>query len=236
MSRRRGRLAYIVMTVAAQAVAFEAAATAQGWFGLYPSDHFRLTDGRCSDCPPIPAARWYFERETIAVPLSRYPVAGYTPGVSTFDDVRAWRAARSADAPIDYPPLIWVAAPQVVRGAQLSPDGTSLAVGPRRIAIELTAKIPLNRSYYDRSSAQFFGAHRLSVRGARRADETFVVRTIWPEDWRLREAPAARALGDAPPAEALRAWMRAEPNGGARSPCAAFTVWQKKDVPSDWNG
>ena len=41
-------------------------------FGLYPASDFRLTDGRCQDCPTIPQALWYFQRETIAVakPLS----------------------------------------------------------------------------------------------------------------------------------------------------------------------
>ena len=236
MSLRRGRSPFIVMTLAAHAVALEAAATADNWFGLYPADHFRLTDGKCTDCPPIPAARWYFERETIAVPLPGFPVAGYSTGVPTFDDVRAWRAARASDAPIDYPPLVWVAAPQVIHGAQLASDGASLMAGRERIPIELVPRIPLNRSYYDASSTRFFTAHSVSARGARRGDGIFVVRTLWPEDWRLREAPAAHAAGDGAPGEALRQWMRAEPNGGARSPFASFTAWRRPGTPGDWRG
>jgi hypothetical protein len=242
MSRSRGRIPFAAaaffMTLAAPVPGMQgpSAATAEGWFGLYPARDFRITDGTCTDCPPIASARWYFGRETIAVPVAGLPVAGYSTGVSAFDDLRAWHAARTLDAPIDYPPLVWVAAPQVVRGARLAPDGGSLAIADRRLPMVLTPKIPLNRSYFDGSSTQFFAEHPLSVRGALGEDGQFVVRTIWPEDWRLREAPSSRIAIEVPPAEALRQWMREEPSGGARSPFAAFTVWQRDGTPADWRG
>ena len=70
-----------------------------GWLGLYPARNFRVTDGTCADCGPIASARWYFERETIAVPNPGMPTAGFAHGISAFDDLRAWRASRAADAP-----------------------------------------------------------------------------------------------------------------------------------------
>jgi hypothetical protein len=203
------------------------AATEDAWLGLYPARNFRLTDGGCTDCPPIPAARWYFERETIAVARDGLPVAAYTAGVPTFDDVRAWGAARAPDAPIDYPPLVWIAAPEVVRDARLAADGMTLVTGNGRLPIALTPRIPLNRSYYDASSTRWFAARDVAARGTLCANGLFVARTLWPQDWRLREIPALHDFGDGPPAEALRQWMRAEPNGGARSTFAAAGVWRK---------
>jgi hypothetical protein len=91
-----------------------ASVVSAGRLGLYPARNFRLTDGACADCGPIPSARWYFERETIAVPNPGLPTAAFARGVDAFDDLRAWRVTRAADAPPDYPPLVWVAAPQVI--------------------------------------------------------------------------------------------------------------------------
>jgi hypothetical protein len=213
------------------------AATETGSFGLYPASGFRLTDGKCTDCATIPSARWYFENEMIAVPAAGLPIAAYARSTATFDDVRAWHAARTDDAPVEYPPLVWVAAPQLVRHARLHPDGASLDLTGTALPIERIAKIPLNRSYYDASSTRFFVSRPLSARGCVNARGRFVVRTLWPEDFHLREAPPFRAVpADMPPELALRQIMREEPNGGARSPFAAFTLWQRTSTPTDWRG
>src|SRR6266550_4342730 len=213
------------------------AATEAGSFGVYPASGFRLTDGKCTDCATIPSARWYFEDETIAVPAAGLPIAGYARSTATFDDLRAWHAARTDDAPVEYPPLVWVAAPQLVRHARLHPDGASLDLAGTALPIERIAKIPLNRSYYDASSTRFFVSHPLAARGCLNAHGRFVVRTLWPEDFHLREAPPFRALpANRAPELALRQIMREESNGGARSPFAAFTLWQKTSTPTDWRG
>ncbi len=75
------------------------------------------------------------------------------------------------------------------------------------------------------------------MRGTPTADG-FVARTIWPEDFRVGgAAPAARTLpAGLPPAEALRSLMREEPRGGAQSPYAVSTLWQKAGMPADWTG
>ena len=196
-------------------------------FGLYPASHFRVTNGRCSDCLTIPQALWYFQHETIAVPKPGLPVAAFTTGVSIADDLRAWLAGRQAETAPEYPPLVWVAAADVIAGARLSADAATLKHGSATLHASLTPKIPLNRSYFDPSSAAFFCERPTRIRG-KIVDETFVIRTLWPEDFRLDPAPPAQALAaDLPSTLALRALIRADPAGGARSAFAASTLWQR---------
>ena len=113
------------MTAAAALAGAIVPANARGAFGLYPADDFRLTDGRCSDCAAHPAALWYFERETIAVPLPGRPSASFSPDVRPFDDIRTWQSQRPPGTPIDYPPLVWVASPLSVRNAAIALDARS---------------------------------------------------------------------------------------------------------------
>jgi len=213
-------------------------ATAEGVFGLYPAPHFRLATGAtCGDCATVRQARWFFRDEVIAIPRAKLPVAGFARGVAAIDDVRQWIAARAPDAPLDYPPLVWVAAPQIARGARLARDGTQLDVGGNALAAGPVAKIPLNRSYYDASSIAWLAPHPLTVRGTQE-DGAFAMRTLWPEDFAV--GPSAPAPRDVPAAEspalALRALMRELPRGGAQAPYAAATLWQREGAPSDWRG
>jgi hypothetical protein len=212
-------------------------ATAGGTFGLYPAQDFRLTTGNCRDCPTIRQALWYFRDQAIAVPLAGRPVSAFETGVDADDDVRHWAGARSPSAAIDYPPLVWVAAPDILRGARLSPDASRLVTPQGAIPFRPVAKIPLNRSWYDASSVAFMGERELTVRGTP-ATDGFVVRTFWPEDFRVGgQAPAVRATPtSAPPDVALRNLMREEPRGGAQSPYAASTLWQRTGAPSEWAG
>jgi hypothetical protein len=212
-------------------------ANASGAFGLYPAQDFRLTTGECRDCPTIRQALWYFRDQTIAVPLPGHPVAGFERGVHAADDVRHWAAARAPGAAIDYPPLVWVAAPDIVRGATLSADASQLVTSDGAIAFRPAAKIPLNRSYYDASSVAFFRQRSLTVRGTPSSD-AFIARSFWPEDFRVGgTVPAARVLPiGVPPTEELRRLMREEPRGGAQSPYAASTVWQKAGASREWSG
>ena len=203
------------------------AVSADAAFGLYPASDFRLTDGNCTDCATIPQALWYFRQETIAVPRADLPIASFATGVPVAEDLRRWLHGRAPDAPPEYPPLVWVAAPDVVSGARLSPDATALERATGSLPAALTPKIPLNRSYFDGASAAFFHRRTVKVRG-RIADGTFVMRTLWPEDFRLdRAPPPLRLASDLPPPLALRALMRSEPAGGARSAFAASTLWER---------
>ena len=55
-----------------------------------------------------------------------------SPGVTAFDDLRAWASTRAADAAIDYPPLVWVESPQVARAARMVGNLVSLASSGNR--------------------------------------------------------------------------------------------------------
>jgi len=229
----------IVMMFPIQAVSapLSQPANASGAFGLYPAQNFRLVTGECRDCAAIRQALWYFRDETIAVPLTGLPVSGFATGMHADDDVRSWAAARATGTPIDYPPLVWVSAPDIVRGARLSDDASQLITRDGAMAFHPTAKIPLNRSYYDASSVAFFKQREITARGTP-ANDGFAARTLWPEDFRVGgAAPSPRTMPSGlPPTEALRHLMREEPQGGAQSPYAASTLWQKAGMPADWAG
>ena len=205
----------------------------QSHLGLFPGRDFRLTTGRCADCAAIPQALWYFADETIAVPRPGLPVAGFARGVPVLQDLRPWAAAHRPEAPIDRPPLIWIGSPAVLRGARLSTDGRYLDAGGRRWSFSLVPKFALNRSYYDASSIAYLAARPLSVRG-RSEDGTFTARTLWPEDFRLDGTAPVQSVDASP--EALRALVRAEPGGGARSPFAATVLWERQPGARHWEG
>jgi hypothetical protein len=201
--------------------------------GLYPASSFRLTDGRCRDCPTVRQALWYFERETIAVPVTNQPIAGFAKGVRAIDDIEAWSSTRTDNAPLDFPPLVWIAAPQVFDQARLL-DGNGLAFGDAPpIPLRLTPRIALNRAYFDESSTAFFAQRTIKVRGTR-DDGAIVARTLWPEDFRLDSTPPWHGLDrNVVRTKALRALVRAEPRGGAQSSFATFTLWQRKEEAAD---
>jgi hypothetical protein len=194
------------------------------WIGLFAGDEFRLATGRCADCAAIPQALWYFEDETIAAPRPGVPVAGFTPGLTTRQDLERWAATHPPDGAIDEPPLIWIGSPEILRSARLSPDGRFLDVAGRRLAFAIVPKLALNRSYYNDASTAFLTTRPLSVRG--RADgDTFTARTLWPEDFRLDSSAGFQHVDTSP--AALRALVRAEPRGGAQSPYACVALWER---------
>jgi hypothetical protein len=196
-------------------------------FGLYPASDFRVTDGRCDDCPTIPQALWYFRHETIALPRPGRSVATFATGMSALDDLRAWLSGRDPAHPPELPPLVWVGAPEVLTGARLSADATSLACAAGNFRASLVPKIALNRSYFDTTSAAFFSRRNVKVRG-RIDGATMEARMLWPEDFRVpRIPPPLTPAPDQPPTVALRALMRGEPRGGAKSEFSASTLWRR---------
>jgi len=206
-------------------------ANASGSFGLYPAGNFRITTGACTDCPTLRQALWYFRAETIAIPRTGMPVAAWTPGVHAYDDILQWAGTRPVDAAIDYPPLVWIAAPEVAQHARMSADGRVLMTLDGALPFRPVAKIPLNRSYYDASSVAWFGDRALTVRGTS-TPEGFIARSFWPDAWAfgpgtptMRAVPMAGSEG-----EALRMLMREEPRGGAQSPYQASMLWQRNGV------
>jgi hypothetical protein len=190
--------------------------------GLYPAASFRVATGATAGAATLRQARWYFNGETIAVPVDGMPIASYAKGIDAFDDVRAWAASAAANA-LDFPPLVWVGAPHVMHAARMSADGRKID----GLQLRLVARHPLNRSYFDESSVAFLSGRSLTVRGARDGD-AFEMRTVWPDDFALRDAPPSREAS-------LRELMREAPQGGSCAPFAACTLWQRS-AATDWTG
>ena len=96
--------------------------------------------------------------------------------------------------------------------------------GDSELALQLVEKLPLNSAWFDASSLAFFRGRPLKVRGNRQGG-TFVARTFWPQDFRLPDTPAHLPLAADP--AAVRAWVRAQPQGGAQGPFAVESLWRR---------
>jgi hypothetical protein len=203
---------------------------ASGTFGLYPAADFVAGTKAEGVQAALRQAAWYFREEVIGVPRAGLPLAGFEPGVHAFDDIQHWATQRAVDAPIDYPPLVWLTAPQLLQHARLADGGRAVAIAHGTMPLRLTPKIALNRSYADASSMAFFAQRELTLRGTA-VDGGFVAHTLWPEDFRFGpQLPPARALPPGDSTLALRSLMREAPQGGAQSPFAAMTLWQRGDA------
>lgn len=202
--------------------------------GPYPASDFLATTGDVSSIAPAPKV--YFASEWIAVPRDGVPVSGFARGVSAGEDVRSWSATpASADVPGARPPLVWIAAPERVRGARLSPDAATVAIGGHVHPLALVPRLALNRSWFDASSAAFFASRTVALRG-RWLGGSFEARTLWPEDFRLDEdAQHAPLPAGGDPALGLRALVRAD-DGGARAPFATRLLWERTGAPRPWAG
>jgi len=204
--------------------------------GLYRAADFRIADRPSVDEPGLKQALWYFQQETIALPDPGAPIAQFTPGVTVDGDLHGWIARHHDPDALDLPPLVWVAAPGVLPHAQLSRDATTVVAAGRTMPLRLTQRIALNRSWFNDASAAFFSRREVRLRG--RVDAgSFVARTVWPEDFRFeRIADASDLPTGVPPATALRALVRAQPDGGARSPFAVSTLWRRRALEPDLAG
>jgi hypothetical protein len=229
-------LAFVVALIQVCAPVTATGTGFDGWLGLYRSVDFATGAAGAAVEPPLRQAAWYFRGEVVAVPRAGVPLAGFETGVDAFDDVRHWAGGRATDASIDFPPLVWVAAPQRLHHVRLDAAGREALTPEGSMPLRFVPKIALNRSYLDAASLRFFGSRELTLRGTATAD-AFVARTIWPQDFRLGPgSPPTRVLPAGAPAEALRALMREAPRGGAQSPYAATTLWQRHGAPGDWVG
>jgi len=153
-----------------------------GPLGFYPPAAFRLTTGSDPDAALTPSARFYFEREWIAVPQNGISSANYTRGVPPLRDLRKW--TRGAAIRSDPPPLVWIGSPERHDDARLSPDGRAINLAGISRALALVPKLPLNGSYFDAHSLEFLAPRRLIVRGQLSSD-TFTARSFWPADFLL---------------------------------------------------
>ncbi|MFC5302699.1 hypothetical protein [Azospira restricta] len=201
-----------------------------GAFGLLPAADFRLATGECRDCTTIPQALWFFRHERIAVPQPGRPLAGFARTQPLAADLAAWHAATPLGSALDYPPLVWTAADGVIPECRLTADGQRLAADGVDLPLALAPRHPLNRSWLDASSMAFLAQRPLRVRGDWQGGR-FVARTLWPLDFRLPNAPPARPLAADP--QALRARLREQAQGGARSPFAVEQLWRRPGTDPD---
>lgn len=197
-------------------------------YGLFPAENFTITSGRMADGEVLPQVAWYFREETIAVPVPGMPVAGFAVALTMAQDLASWAAGHPPGSGVAYPPLVWVGAPQVERDAVLDASGSKLVTPRGELSLQLVAKLPLNRSWFDASSMAFCCGRPLKIRG-NRIGEAFVARTFWPQDYCLPEAPPTGRVAADP--LAIRDWLRAQPQGGARGPFAVESVWRRPDAP-----
>ena len=195
-------------------------------YGMFPAENFQTTTGQCQDCSAIPQALWYFRDETIAVPKNGQPIAGFDRAMSIQDDLTAWAKATPVGSAAEYPPLIWIAAPDVLRDVRIAPDGRSVKTANGNLALQLVPKLPLNGSYFDAHSLAFFQGKLLKLRGWQQGDK-FVAQVFWSETFRLPQQPSSLAI-KADPA-AFREWIRALPQGGAQSPFLVESIWRRAE-------
>ncbi len=195
-------------------------------YGIFPAENFQTTTGQCPDCSAISQALWYFRDETIAVPKNGQPLAGFERAMSIQDDLAAWAKATPVGSAADYPPLVWIAAPDVLRNARITPDGQSIKTANSNLALKLVPKLPLNGSYFDEHSLDFFQGKSLKLRGTQKGND-FVAQVIWLENFRLPQQPTNQAIKPDP--AAFRDWIRAMPQGGAQSPFQVESVWRRAE-------
>lgn len=174
--------------------------------GLFAGDDYRLTTGRCTDCPAPRQGLWYFEDDLVAVP--RVEAAG-------------------------RPSIVWVGSPEVIEHARLSSDGATLTSADGRVEpFAVAPRLRTNRSFYDARTTAFFAGRPLRVRG-RHEGERVVVRSLWPEDWRLD--PSALPAHPLASGETMRSLVTAD-NGGAEAPPQTRLLWSRSDANAGFAG
>jgi hypothetical protein len=193
-------------------------------YGLFPADQFVVTNGARTDCNVLPQAQWFFRGETIAVPKQAELLAGFASNLSIQDDLAAWAKATPIGCGAAYPPLVWLAAPEIIRDVQLSADGSKIEDINGEQALQLVPRLPLNGSYFNGDTIGYFHGQPIKVRG-NSANGAFLVRSFWPQNFALPEVSVTTSLPATP--LALRNWVRAMPQGGAQSPFSVESVWRQ---------
>ncbi len=152
------------------------------------------------------------------------PIATFAPDVAVGADLRGWIANRRETDALDFPPLVWIAAPDVLAHAQMSRDATSVTASGQTVPLRLTPRFALNRSWFNDASAAFFSRREVKLRG-RVETGSFVARTIWPEDFRFDRLPDECDLPAGATAHRRCARSSARSRTAARavlSPCRRF--------------
>lgn len=194
--------------------------------GLLPAEHFRVANGHCTDCPTLKQGLWYFRGQTLAVPRGAQALSSHGATSDIVRSVRDWSAAGDAGQ-LDYPGLVWLAAPHILDDAAILPQGGLLrGADGGQADLHLVPKIASNRSFWDAKTTAFFARRPVRMRGAYAERQgAFVARTVWPKDFVIDGAKLApQPLA---PNETLRSFVQAE-GGGAASPYATRLLWERQ--------
>ncbi len=163
-----------------------------------------------ADFAQLPAAAsWYFANEWLAVDARLNPAAA-----------------------------IWLAGSQclTVTNLQLSPLRAQW--GERVVSLALSPALASNPTYINSDTLRFFAGQTLTLRGEWQgvancdlatSEPTFVVRTIWPQQWRVQQAAVV-------PAADKLAWLP-RANAAASQRFACHTLWQREgtsDAQTHW--
>lgn len=177
--------------------AANAAGSGQEHFGLYSAGDFETTTGHCTSCSLDKAERWYFDKETIAVPKSG-----------------------------DLPPLVWLGSTDTIDHAHLSADGKSIAADKQTLAFAPIEKLSTNLSYYNGFTTAFLAPHPLRIRGelgkSPDGKPAIVARTIWPEDFTVPHRDARPLQTGESPLTLVK-----DDGGGTRTPYQTRVLWQR---------
>src|SRR5690554_6941781 len=170
----------------------------------------QLTTGECDTCNLSPQAKWYFDKEIIA--LSPTPDSS----VVTLPD---WLRKLPA---IDDNVLFWIAAPELIETATLDFSGQTLELPDgQALAFQTIAKIPQNQSYWNEATSEFFSKRDIRLRGEAQ-DNTFVARTVWPLDFAISNFQLL-PLNDE---EDLQTLVQAD-DGGVAQPHQSRLLWER---------
>ncbi|MES2015195.1 MAG: hypothetical protein V4484_01770 [Pseudomonadota bacterium] len=195
--------------------------------GLLPADGFRISSGKCTDCPTLAQGLWYFKNDVLAVPQDSQLVSGFKPQTGIADDVRDWAA--SADAgKLALPGLVWLGAPDIMDNVAILPNGRQLRTQDGATGeMLLVPKIPTNLSYWNAGTTSFFGKRQVRMRGTLTevdGKQTFVARTVWPKDYAFDAAKMqAKPLAAG---ETLASFVQ-DAGGGAASPFSTRLLWER---------
>ena len=208
----------------------------QEHLGLFPAENFRVTTGKCNDCPTPKQARWYFENDLIAVPKKGLPVAGLATERDGYDEVMRALRNRSSEKALRYPSTVWIGSKNLLEHATLSGDGKKLTTSDgNEFALTLVPKLATNRSYYDPSSVEFFGQRSVRLRGSLKQDgatTNLLARTIWPEDFRIRKDALINQ-----PLPRGESFSRLITSGDAQAPFETRLLWENSAADGrNWAG
>jgi hypothetical protein len=184
-------------------------------YGLLPAEDFEITTGACGECASMASAKWFFRHETIALPRPGLPLAGFARNLPVQEDLAAWVKATPVGSARAYPPLVWLAAPQIESGVMLADDGKTIRSARGEYPLQLVDKLPLNASWFDQSSFEFLRGRPLKMRG-NLLEKAFVARTPLAAGFpsaasRAKYCVACRASGPAFLGAWHAAWRGAHP-------------------------